>query len=210
MTTKELETAIKASKLGNAERDLIDVLARMFEIPENLVERLLFAAHVAGNTGHRHRCFEAHRAIHADSFHGVSLDPALRQGIKDAVCAGMGRAAARWHITTETPTKCPPDRMIADPARICDGCPISLACVARDLSSPRSWMELGPPTGVCSRGGVSFAMLERKNGAYAKVTVLKIVGDVITVSCEHPKGTFEIQAKDLFYDRTECDRTECE
>jgi hypothetical protein len=193
MPTKELEDALKASKLGNAERDLIDVIARVLEMPENLVERVLYAAETGRGCETARACEEA---VLTNCFEGESLDPDLKRGIQEAVRAGVARTVARWHIANEQAAHCPVDKLISDPAKVCDGCPISLACVAHSLSTPQRCVELGPPTGW-GRVGRSAHGLERHNGSCARIVVLKIVGDTVTVTCEHPKGTYQVQAKDL-------------
>jgi hypothetical protein len=190
MPTKELEDALAASKLGNAERDLIDVIARMFEIPENLVERVLYAGEVARSGDMT--------AVDA-AFEGESLDPKLKQGIIATVHAGMARVTVRLAIHNGRWVLCPVGKLIRDPVKICDGCPISLACIAHSLSTQDICHALGPPTSARSRTRQSATdvELERYSDGCARVTPLKIVGDTVTVSCEHPKGTYQVQAKDL-------------
>jgi len=187
MPTKELEVALEAAKWGNAERDLIDVVARVLEAPENLVERVLYAAGAARTyaTGRR-------LPMADDAFRGVGLSQELARGIAAAVYMGMARAAVRSCIEYKDTMRCGVDTLIADCVRICEGCPISLHCVAHSLSSPSVCFDLGLPAGI-----FRTYTLSRSDDRTTTVTPLKIDGDTVTVSCEHPKGTYQVQAKDL-------------
>jgi hypothetical protein len=169
MPTKELKQALRTANVRNAEKDLIEVLARMFDAPAPLVARIVYAAQTA-DAQHEHIVWEAY------------LDEKLRKAIRTQTASACNRAYLRscvenqGHVLAFIEALVPEDQ----PEMMCNGCPKSLACVADSLSTPE----------LCRNGrGVWARSFETRP--------VKINGDTVTVDCDHPRGRFELNVKDF-------------
>jgi len=189
MSLDDLEQALFEAKWGDAEEDVTEVIARVLELSREAVERVLYAATIVRNshveTGAIERMDE-----------GLRLSPELRAAISEHVQDGVSRAVVRRAIQDETAMSVSPAKLIRDPAEICSGCTISIACIAKNYSSPAECFEKGPPVGAHQREDGSYQLARLSRGK-ACVTPVKISKNTVTVTCTHPRGTYKVQAKDL-------------
>lgn len=169
MPTDELKQALRTANIRGAEKDLIEVIARMLDAPIPLVARVVYAAT---------RVQEQNNRIDWDRY----FSTALRQAIANQAGAGMARVTVRETIHRNGYVMVWVDAMVPEsaPDKICEGCPKSLECVSESLHKPSD----------CRVGKGAWAKsLEAKP--------IKINGDEVTVDCAHPKGRFTLNIKDL-------------
>lgn len=188
MSLDDLEQALFEAKWGDAEEDVTEVIARVLELPREAVERVLFAADVMQGDVSKQLMNKY-----------PSLDEELKKALRLVVQEGLARVIVRDCILNEREMMAPPQLLIKDPAEICSGCGISLACIANNYSTPQKCYVAGPPVGVRQRrhGDAHDVELHRLRNGAALVTPVKIRKDTVTVTCTHPRGTFKVAAKDL-------------
>lgn len=198
MPTEELEQALRAAKFGDAEKDAVDVIARMLEQPRPLVERILYAVgRAAAWTGPD----DVVRAVLPRN--GSNLSPELCQAIDKNVEEGMARAAARWAIHTDRDVLVKVKKLLdnRDYTNICNGCVQGLRCVSENFSNPAMCYETGPPVALHERSDASLFLEHIRNyrgeRGFARVRPIRIRGNTVSVTCAHPAGTFTVQAMDL-------------
>jgi hypothetical protein len=186
MALDDLEQALFEAKWGNAEEDVMEVIARILELPREAVERVIFAMEVV------------HGDISKQLYNRYStLDDKLKQGLRSLVQEGLARVLVRDAINNDTTMLAPPQLLIKDPTEICSGCEWSLPCIANGYSTPQKCYVAGPPVGVRAASEQRPFELRRLRGGAALVTPVKLTGNTVTVTCTHPRGTFKIAAKDL-------------
>ena len=195
MSLDDLDQALHAARWGTAEAGVIDVIAKVLELPAGVVERVLFAATVV-RAHDQYGYVNTPNGASKQWTDGPSLSAELRQAISLAVEEGLARTLVRESIAEEVSMLVAPAKLIQDVAEICTGCPYSIDCIAKDYSNPRSCYDEGPPSGV-QRLGDGLYKLRRYTGGKAVVRPQKIDKDTVTVACEHPRGTFKVAAKDL-------------
>jgi hypothetical protein len=187
MALDDLEQALFEAKWGDAEEDVIEVIARMLEQPREVVERVLFLVEeVKGDI--------SHRLVNACPTLSTDLQHALRTVVQE----GVARVLVRYAINNDKPMLAPLHKLIKDPYEVCSGCSYSIDCIAKNYSTPDHCFRQGPPVGVrpMSRPGDSTHLIRLRDGA-ALVHPVKIRKDTVTVTCAHPRGTYKIAAKDL-------------
>lgn len=192
MSLDKLEQALFEAKWGDAEEDGIDVVARMFELSREAVERVLFAASIV-----RKKQKYTQLVQHMDD--GPALDSELREAIKAHVERGFHRAMVRFAIQNNAALYVRARKLIGkDTGRICDGCPFSIDCVVNDISTPPKCAKSGPPQEVRQdpHDEHKYQLFHYTNGG-AQVRPQRIQGDAVTVTCEHPRGTWTIDVMDV-------------
>lgn len=80
---------------------------------------------------------------------------------------------------------------------ICRGCEFSLHCVVKSYSTPDKCYKSGPPARVREEEGRLPQLLHFANGG-ARVSPIRIRGDRVTVTCDHPTGTYDIDVGELW------------
>jgi hypothetical protein len=185
MALEDLEQALFEAKWGHAEEDVMEVIAKILELPREAVERVLFAMEV----------------VHGDVSKRLyntypTLNDELKQGLRSLVQEGLARVLVRDAINNDKAMLAPPQLLIKDPTEICSGCEWSIPCISNSYSTPLKCYAAGPPVGI-RQDAKGFVELRRLRGGAALVTPVKLVGNTVTVTCTHPRGTFKIAAKDL-------------
>ena len=187
MSLDDLEQALFEARWGNAEEDVVEVVARLLELPRAAVERVIFAMEVVHGDIGKH-------LYNTNS----SLDEELRKALRTLVQEGLARVIVRNAINDEHAMLVAPQLLIKDPAEICSGCAWSIPCITHNYSTPQKCYEQGPPVGLRPLNTTHGAVeLRRLRGGAALVTPLKLKGNTVTVTCVHPRGTFNVSAKDL-------------
>ena len=187
MALDELEQALFEAKWGDAEEDAIAVIADALELSREAVERVLYAARAIREIANAE--FSSAPRFVDKMTEGESLSAELRQAIRVVMHEGLARACVRWAINNDRPMLAPPNKLITEASEICFGCEHSIACIANDYSTPDLCYIAGPPCGVKQGMNGFFQLMRLKKGA-ALVQPIKIVKDIVTVTCTHPKGTF--------------------
>lgn len=191
MSLAELEQAVFATKWGNAEEDAIEVIARAMELPVGVVERVLFAAGAVRER--RKRGQQKFGQLSESMFEGPTLPLELREAIGHAVESGMKRAAVRHVIQNDYKLYVRPSKLVGDrPRDICNGCPHSIECLMIEASTPEKCVKRGVLDHI-RREGDRVADMRRS----CIVTPQKIVGDKVTVTCDHPTGTWTLDVEDF-------------
>lgn len=190
MSLEDLEQALFAAKWGNAEENGIEVVARVLELPVIVVERVLFAARCAkDSTVRKHRFSQ----LVASMDEGPTLSYELRRAIDDAVQTGLKRAAVRHAIQNDAKIYVRPSKLVGDrPRDVCNGCPHSIECVLVGASTPEKCVKKGVLDRI-EREGDRIKELRR----YCVTTPAKLLGNKVTVSCEHPAGTWTLDIEDV-------------
>lgn len=190
MTLEGLDQAVFESKWQGAEETAVDIIATALELPPAAVERVLYAAKLL-------RAAKSHGQINDSMDDGPSIPLDLREAIKLAVEHGRRRAVVRWTIQNDAMLAVKPRALIgAEDSRICDGCQLSMRCVLESLSTPKSCAKKGPPVRLQEYGD-NTKQLMRYDRGQAMTKPLRIRGDKVVVTCEHPRGTFEVDIKDV-------------
>jgi hypothetical protein len=195
MSLDDLDQALFEAKWGAAEEDVVEVVMRMFGLSRAVVERVVYAVMVMNTR------FDADTLNiplpDAKDFRTIDRD--LKLAIELAVKQGAGRTRVRWHINNDRPMLVRPAALIKDPAEICRGCEISIGCIANRYSTPGQCYAAGPPVGLRPGflGEAAPYVLNRLKGGRALVTVTKLRGNDATVTSNHPRGTYIVQAEDL-------------
>lgn len=163
MPTDGLEQALEESAVEGAEKDLAEVLARLFKADLALVARLLFAIKNA-------RAEE----LGVPRCEDVELPNELGEAIKHAVEDGLRRARVRRSILRHEALTVQVSTLTLQPRDICKGCPESMRCVLESISTPakcyssrKSEMPVQP---IRLRGNRVTVRAEQPTGTY-EVTV---------------------------------------
>lgn len=188
MSLDELEQALFTAKWGDAEENAIDVVARALELPVGVVERVLFAARCAKDAS---KYKYSQLTVNMDT--GPSLEYELRRAIDAAVKTGLKRAAVRYAIQNDGRLQVRPSKLVGNrPRDICGGCPHSIECAMIDASTPEKCVKRGVLDRI-EREGDRVRDLRR----YCIVIPIKMVGDKVTATCEHPPGTWTLDVEDF-------------
>lgn len=188
MSLDALEQALFAAKWGDAEENAIDVVARALELPSGVVERVLFAARCAKEAA-KYKFSQLTESMND----GPTLDYELRRAIADAVKTGLKRAAVRLVIQNDYRLQVEPSKLVGDrPRDICNGCPHSIECVTFSVSTPEKCVKKGVLDRI-EREGDRVKDLRR----YCSVKPIKMAGDKVTVTCDHPPGTWTLDVEDF-------------
>jgi hypothetical protein len=190
MSREALEQALKTAQCGSAETNIIEVIARALAVSEATVMRVLYAGAVIK----KHDTADGtSTALQEQWIHGHTLSFDLREAVKLAVSDGVARVRVRSAIENESSMYITPDKLIKEAAQICRGCPISIECVAHNRSDPETCYTQGPPTSNQDLVG----KLRRYPFSTAYVRPMSISGNLVTVQCEHPRGTYIVDVTDL-------------
>ncbi len=140
MSTDKVKEALERQKIGGAETDYIEVIARALEVRPALIRRVLYAFHALDDKlrdlglGPFFR-----RAFPAETWEESLPDAELRAAIRFAMAAGVTRVVlarailAGQEVALAVESLLPKERA----AELCNGCPERLECVAESLSTPQ-------------------------------------------------------------------------
>lgn len=168
MPTNELKQALRSANVSGAEKDLVEVLARMFDADPALIVRVMYAV------------------AQLRQLHDVDWDDHIpsnvRAAIKVQVDAGNRRARLREIVECEGFALASFARMVpeSDPTRACAGCPKSLECVAEGLHKPED----------CRVGKGAWRRT-------VETRPIKINKNTVTVECDHPRGRHVLDIEDF-------------
>lgn len=185
MPTEELEQALLEAKWGSAEGDVADAVAKLLELPRAVVVRVAFALDEAQKM-----------RVLPEYSPERELPDELCVAIRAKLRRGLMRGRVRQAIQDDGHLFTHPRVLIKKPRDICNGCQFSLECVTEGYSTPDKCFKSGPPAKVEKRQEHFSVMRFTKGGAL--VTPLRIRGDLVTVTCTHPYGTFEVDVGDLW------------
>lgn len=182
MPTEQLKQALRETNVAGVEKDFAEVLARMFDLPVQVVARLMYAIETVKHSVTWHLGHD--RAIE------LIPDAELRNAIRTQANAGAARTYLRQlqlkgrQVTVLTRLLVPTD----DPGRICEGCPHSMSCIAESLSSPGKCVDaLSNP----AKGWV-----DKKQ----TVTLLRVTpSGRVTVRAKQPLGDHDLPIDNVEY-----------
>lgn len=163
MPTDGLEQALEESAVEGAEKDLVEVISRIFKADPPLVTRILFAVKNA-------RAEELGVPVHNDDGPTGELGEAIKHAVED----GLRRARVRRAILHQETLSIPVSVLTLQPKDICKGCPEAMRCMLESISTPskcyggRKAEVLVRPTRL--RGNRVSVRAEQPTGSY-EVTV---------------------------------------
>lgn len=190
MPTEELEQALLEAKWGTAESDGYEVIARLLDVPREAVVRIKFAFQVAEKT-------KLMRYAELDNRPTGELDDELKTAIEAQIRRGLLRVRVRETIRDDGVLFARTAALIQKPVEVCRGCAHSLSCLSNSYSTPEKCFKAGPPHRIeIDPFGVPHLHRNRNGGAEVRPT--RIRGDVVTVTCVHPLGTYNIDVSDLW------------
>jgi len=174
MPTEELRQALRVANVAGVETNFAEVLARMFDLPPPVMARIVYAIqHV------KHPV-----TWHADSPEWVALIP--DREVRDAIRSQANTGALRVYLRkmqlqgrqVRVLTKAMTSR---DSGDICNGCPLSMSCVADSLSTPTAcWDGEGPAE------------------KWQRVTLVRVSPDnTVIVRADQPTGQHVLSVHDV-------------
>lgn len=182
MPTERLKQALRETNVAGVEKDLAEVLARMFDLPIQAVARLIYAIDAI-----KHPVMWR---LGAAQQNALIPDPELRDAIRTEVNAGALRVYLR-KLQLEGKQVLVPTRALVpvdEPGRICEGCPHSMSCIAESLSSPEQCVDIlsGPAKG----------WVDKKQ----PVTLIRVTpSGRVTVRARQPLGDHDVPADIVEY-----------
>ncbi len=134
MPTEELKKALEERKMNNAEKDVLDILSRAFDVPRELLYRIIYGyerlhVHLDGTEyGMGFPKLEWSEGLSGD----------LREAINLAMANGAKRLLVRYAIeNAKALSVATKDLVPADkPEQLCHGCPERIECISESLSTP--------------------------------------------------------------------------
>lgn len=192
MSLEGLDQALFEAKWGDAEADVIEVIARALELSPAAVERVLFAAAAVKDSVR----WEKHLREHM--FDGLSLSDELQVAIRNAMEMGMRRAAIRSAIQNDATLMVKMSKLAKLGAHVCNGCVLSVRCAIEDLSTAARCTKSGPPAKYKEpTDRAPGQLLFWSKGGCAPVKPLRLKGDQVTVSCAQPRGEWTVSIEDF-------------
>jgi hypothetical protein len=186
MPIEELEQALQKAKWGNAEEDVIEVIARILELPREAVVRVQYAFHAAQNM-----------RLGSVYLGEDEIPVEVQDAIKKQVKRGFLRTHVRECIRDEKAMYADVKSLVKKPVDVCKGCQFSLACVTNSYSTPKECFKKGVPVRIEGGETTPVRVLRFSNGG-ALVRPTRIRGDLVTVECGHPYGTFDVDVGELW------------
>lgn len=177
MSMDDLDQALLLAKLGDAEEDATAVVAKLLGLDRKAVIRV-WRAIVEIPTMRLN--------IGTPDF-----DSEVPANVQTAMSAqlrrGLLRTLVRKAILGGKPMFTSPHDLGTEVHEICRGCAFSLTCVVGQLSTPATCFRVGPPQHI--EEGPPWR-ITRAHGT--PVFPARIRGDVVTVECAHPAGTYDV------------------
>lgn len=141
--TEALKKALTAQRVGGAEADGLEVIAKALGVPIDVVRRVVTAIGELRKSG-------VHPSAE-EMTHGIP--PEVQQAIGQAMYLGATRLILANAIRNAKPMSMPVSALlpIAEANRLCHGCPESIECLAQRLREPedcyigrKSFVEVFP------------------------------------------------------------------
>lgn len=186
MSLVALEQALLESKWGTAEIDAVEVVARMLSLPREAVVRVEFALEAARNAG---------LGRVEPNEHEIPDD--VQAAMKTQVRRGLHRVRVREAIRDDALMYAPVSRLVTEAKNVCRGCQFSIDCVVKNHSTPAQCFKSGPPMRIKPLEDGRYQITRLSRGG-TPVTPLRIRGDRVSVTCEHPKGSFDLDVGDVW------------
>jgi len=187
MPTDELEQALLEAKWGSAETDIADAVSKLLELPRAVVVRVAFALD------------EAHKMRLLPEYNPEQeLSEELCTAITAKLRRGIMRARVRQSIMNDAPMYAHPRALIKKARDICNGCRFSLECVTKSYSTPDKCFKSGPPATIREHENGTAPSVMRFTRGGCMVSPTRIRGDLVTVTCMHPHGTFDIDVGEIW------------
>lgn len=196
MSTPELEQAIAAAKWKGTEANFTEAISKMFDVPPEVVARVVFAWETLRNQCRVHAIEGQMDVLCGGLEDGDDLPEEIVRAIKHATARALPRMAIRWRMERGLFLEVPFNKLVpADkPDRICDGCPNQLECVRDMLSTPARCLRGERITPRDQADPRRLRYIQHQN---AQVKAVKIHGDIVTVEAEHPRGIFHVGVLDV-------------
>lgn len=182
MSIKDLEQALLDAKYQGHPKTFVEAIAKMVDIPEAAVERVIFAWQTLRNRSYDQECSKAEE--------GEGLGDVLCTAIEDKM-EGIALAISIYEamqcnkkIHVKVRSMVSPDAI----NNICNGCPTSWECLRNQWSSPQACYEGAKDNSFY----INMINMHRR-----PVTPLKVIGSKVTVQAEHPKGTYVVDLDDV-------------
>ena len=180
MPTEKLRQALEETNVDGVERDVIDVLVGMFDLPEHVVARVV----------HAMQSVQHPMLNHVAPARIETLVPSieLRRAIGKQVNDGVKRAHLRRMQLSGQRVKVDTIALIPDndTSKVCEGCRWGMTCMVDMLSTPDKCVE-----NLKLRQTVHVSTTQA-------VTVLKVTPQGrIVVRADQPSGQHELSVDDV-------------
>jgi hypothetical protein len=139
MPTEALRRALERQKIGDAEADYVEVVARALQTTPTVVNRVLFAVYAVDQVLREMGLPAFFRTPPADSEWEKRIShPELREAVRRAIGVGVVRVRLARSILEGAEVLVDVESLIpaARASELCRGCPEQLECVASGLSTP--------------------------------------------------------------------------
>lgn len=209
MSLDELNRRLEKAWVSRLEEDHADVIARALDLPREAIQRVSLAVRVlelvlehGGPSGDLKeevvlKWVRNRPRIRPDhSLYGSETIPAaVEAAIVALLLDGLGRHKVRQAVEAGAHVNVRPQALPGvDASRICDGCPGSIACLADNYAKPEDCLEGARPLKApVSRG------IPKVSGSWVRATPVSVSRDgrKVTVTCEHPRGTYIVDASEI-------------
>lgn len=196
MSTPELEQAIAASRWHGAEANFTEAISKMLDVPPAVVARVVFAWETMKKQPLTRPIVGQMDILRDKLQDGAGLPPETHQAIEHAAVYAFRRMAIRWRMERGFFLEVPFKALVPanKPDRVCDGCPLLFECVRDALSTPEK----------CLTGETVYAkdQPDPKRTRFfahqnASVKPVRLVGNVVTVTADHPLGVHTVNVMDV-------------
>jgi hypothetical protein len=182
MPTERLKQALRETNVAGVERDFVEVLARMFDLPAAAVARVVYAIESVKHPVTWH--------LGQDRAAELIPDPVLRDAIRKGANAGAARVHLRRLQIEGRQVWVPTKELVSqdEPGQICEGCKHSLTCAVESRSTPESCLN-----------DLKLGVRSHVNGKQ-KVTLLRVTPDgMVRVRAGQPMGEHDVPVEIVEY-----------
>lgn len=196
MSTPELEQAIAAARWRGAEANFTEAIAKMLETPPEVVARVVFAWETMKHQRLAYPIGDQLEELRGELEHGRDLPGETCNAIEHAAARALRRMAIRWRMMRGLALEVPFKKLVPaeKPDRICEGCPHQLECVRDFLSTPDKCLGGARVLPRDQPDATKTRFFQHQN---ASVKAIKLVDNVVTVTADHPRGTFRVSVMDV-------------
>jgi hypothetical protein len=200
MSTPELEQAIMAARWRGAEANFTEAIAKMLEMPPEVVARVVFAWEAMKRQPLADPIEDQSevpiKALRGELEHGGDLPRKTRYAIEHAAAWALRRMVIRWRMERDLALQVPFKKLVPAerPDRICEGCLHQFECVRDSLSTPNKCLDGARVLRRDPPGAKKLRFFQHQN---ASVKAVKLDDNVVTVTTDHPRGTFRVSVMDV-------------